>query len=338
MRSIVRAKAPLRISLAGGGTDVSPYPEERGGAVISTTIDKYAYVVLKPQEEGIVVRSIGTDVILESDGCEDLRYDGNLDLVKAVIKHFQPSGGLELLLHSDAPMGAGLGSSSTLVVGIVGAFAHWLRIPFTRYEIAELAYHLEREEVGFRGGRQDQYSATFGGFNFIEFQGEASVVNPLRLPWNILNELHYCLLMVFTGQTRLSPGIIRSQQERYEQRQLDTVTSLDRTKELAYEMKDALLQQRLIEMGELLHEGWEQKKRFTDQITNPYIDSLYDAAREAGAIGGKLLGAGGGGHMLFLCRPDAKHRVAARVTEQGAPPVPFAFDFDGLQTWTVGAD
>jgi len=333
---IVRSKAPLRISFGGGGTDVPPYPEEKGGATLSTTIDKYAYCTLREsQDDSINVKSLDYDIAVKYHVNGELRYDGKLDLVKAAIKVLEVKNGFDLFLHSDAPPGSGLGTSSALVVAIVGAFRHWLSLSLTDYEIAELAHHIEREEVGIKGGKQDQYAATFGGFNFIEFLGKTTVVNPLRIKRGTLNELEYRLMLCYTGATRTSAGIIDDQVSGYVQRKDDVVLALDETKRLASDMKNALLLGKLNEFGLLLHEAWCCKKRFSTKMTEPGIDELYEVARQEGAIGGKLLGAGGGGYLLFLCEFDKKHIVAEKLEEAGGKIVAFTFDLRGMQSWGV---
>jgi len=232
---IVRSKAPLRISFAGGGTDVPPYPQERGGAVLSVTINKYAYASLVPTDEGaITVQSLDYDVVAKYHTEEDLAYNGELDLVKATIRRLAvEKHGLRLFLHSDAPPGSGLGSSSTLVVALVGLFRHWLRQPLTDYQIAELAYQIERVDLGIKGGMQDQYAATFGGVNFIEFYDRAVIVNPLRVSPDRLNELEYSLLLCYTGRSRLSAHIVERQTESYIQKKEEVVRALDAQKEMA---------------------------------------------------------------------------------------------------------
>jgi D-glycero-alpha-D-manno-heptose-7-phosphate kinase len=335
---IVRSKAPLRISFGGGGTDISPYTEERGGAVLSTTIDKYAYCTLVERHDGSInLKSRDYDVAVKYQVDGKVRYDGNLDLVKAAIKVLGVKTGLDLFLHSDAPPGSGLGTSSAMVVALVGACKQWLRLSLTDYEIAELAYRIERYEAGIKGGKQDQYAATFGGFNFIEFLGDKTVVNPLRIKRDTLNELEYRLMLCYTGSTRLSAGIIDNQVKDYIQRKDDLVQALDHTKELAFAMKSALLLGNINEFGLLLHDVWCCKKKFSDKITDPSIDELYEVARQNGAIGGKLLGAGGGGYLLFLCEFDKWHVVAERLEEAGGKIVSFTFDLRGMQSWQVNS-
>jgi len=337
MRTLVRARAPLRISFSGGGTDVSPYFEERGGAVLSTTIDRYAYATVRARRgTGLTVRSLDYGITIRHDIRTRMRYDGNLDLVKAAINRMnirRSGAGIEMCLHSDAPPGSGLGSSSTLVVAALAALARWKRTPMTDYDLAELAYRVERVDLGIRGGKQDQYSAAFGGFNFIEFYRDATIVNPLRLPAATLNELEYNLLLMDTGQTRLSAGIIEKQVRNYTERRRDAVAAMDDLKRITVDMKNALLRGRLPEFGALLHAAWESKKRMARAITTPRIDELYELARKKGALGGKITGAGGGGHMLFYCPFDRKHRVREALEKGGAVAVPFHLESQGAQAW-----
>ena len=332
---IYRAKAPLRISFCGGGTDVSPYPEERGGVVLSTTVDKFAYATLKPRKDDrLRIRSLDYDIVANYDRSH-LEYDGELDLVKAVARNFDLPSGADLFIHSDAPPGTGMGSSSTMCVALVGVFKEWLNLPLTEYEIAELTYRIEREELKIAGGRQDQYAATFGGFNFIEFFKDVTVVNPLRIRPELRNELEYNLLLCYTGQTRLSANIVASQTRAFQEKKKSVVQALDRMKELTHEMKTALLLGELERFGRLLHVAWTEKKHLDEKITSGSIDHLYALARRNGAIGGKILGAGGGGYLLLYVPFTRKQRVTRVLTEAGGEVVPFTFTEGGLATWSV---
>lgn len=341
---IIRSKAPLRISFSGGGTEVSPYKDEYGGVVLSATIEKYAYGSLRPREDRqITVTSLDYDIVAKYNLDEEMIYDGELDLVKAVIKNKALNKGFDrgfdFFLHSDAPPGSGLGSSSTMVVALIGLLKHLQRLPLTNYEIANLAYHIEREDLGIKGGMQDQYAAAFGGFNFMEFgrgPGLSNVVvNPLRIDGDVLNELEYRLLLCYTGRTRLSANIISTQVEAYTKKEAEVLNAMDELKNITIEMKNALLQKRLDDFGRLLHDAWDNKKKMAKQITNTTIDTLYEAARQHGAIGGKILGAGGGGYLLLYCEFNKKHMVAKELEKLGGQVVEFTFDHYGLQTWEV---
>jgi D-glycero-alpha-D-manno-heptose-7-phosphate kinase len=335
---LIRSKAPLRLSFAGGGTDVRPFLEREGGCVLNATINHHAWGSLRPRLDGkIQIESVDFGYSLNLDTRAELVYDGKLDLVKAAIRNLggQESGGFDLFLHSDAPPGSGLGASSTLMVSLVGLLRELKNLPLTDYETAQLAYTIEREHLGIKGGMQDQYAATFGGFNFIEFCRDRVIVNPLRISQDTINELEHNLLLCFTGTTRLSDHIIDDQVKRYEQQDEDTLTGLRHQKELAVEMKNALLRRRLNEFGALLHSAWEFKKRMSPKISNPRIDEMYEEAQRQGALGGKITGAGGGGYMLFYCQFDRKHKVIEALKKMGAIPTEFAFEFHGLQTWRV---
>jgi D-glycero-alpha-D-manno-heptose-7-phosphate kinase len=337
---IIRSKAPLRISFCGGGTDVSPYMEERGGVVLSATIDKYAYGSLRlRQDKSITVQSLDYDIMAKYHVDDELEYDGELDLVKATLKNMNGGNGtgLDFFIHSDAPPGSGLGSSSTMVVALIGLLKHWRRLPLTNYDIAELAYRIERVELGIQGGMQDQYAAVFGGFNFIEFGASAVIVNPLRIDIEVINELQYNLLLCYTGRTRKSANIITTQVKNYVQKNEEVLQAMADMKEITIELKNALLQGRLSEFGFLLHEAWINKKKMAQQITNSNIDRLYETARAHGALGGKILGAGGGGYLLLYCQFDKKHVIAEKLEELGGQVVEFTFDHYGLQTWEVAS-
>jgi D-glycero-alpha-D-manno-heptose-7-phosphate kinase len=334
---IIRSKAPLRISFAGGGTDVSPYADERGGVVLSATIDKYAYASLRPrQDENITVQSLDYDIVAKYHVTDVLEYDGEMDLVKAVLQSFGPrENGFDFFLHTDAPPGSGLGSSSTMVVALIGALKHLHQVPLGGYAMADLAYRIEREDLGIKGGKQDQYAAVFGGFNFMEFGGTSAIVNPLRVDSDTINELQYNLLLCYTGKRRLSAKIIESQVAGYMRGDHDVLGAMDELKALTISMKNALLQGKLDAFGRLLHESWLHKKRMAREISNPEIDKLYETARAHGAIGGKITGAGGGGYLFLYCEFGTKHIIAEALEKLGAEIVDFSFEPRGLQTWEI---
>ena len=334
--AIIRAKTPLRISFAGGGTDVPPYPERYGGCVLNATIDNFAWGSLRPRGDGrIRIEPADLDLEVEFKANEEVRLDGKLDLAKAAVKRLRAldSLGFEIFLHCDAPPGSGLGSSSALVVTLVGLVLEFKGSASEPYALAKLAYSIEREDLKISGGLQDQYAAAFGGFNFMEFDKDRVIVNPLRIRRATLNELEHNLLLCYTGTTRRSDHIIDDQTSRLISNEGDTLNGLQQQKELAVSMKNALLTGKLTNFGDLLHSAWFAKKRMSDRISSPVIDELYEEARKAGAIGGKITGAGGGGYMMFYCEFEKKHKVAARLRAMGTIPTEFAFEEDGLQTW-----
>lgn len=334
---ILRSKAPLRISFGGGGTDVDPYRSLYGGCTLSTTIDKYAYASCRPRKDSVIeVQSLDYNIVAKYDTGQPFIMDGELDLAKAVIselKQKRASRGFDLFMHSDAPPGSGLGSSSTMVVALVSLFKEYYRRPLTSYEVAALAYHIERDVLGLKGGMQDQYGATFGGFNFIEYTGDKVIVNPLRLDPATLHELHYSLILCYTGRTRQSAGIIDNQMQNVEDGDRKAVHATHALRDLCVDMKNALLQGDLASFGNLLHESWLQKKKIANRITNARIDKLYAESRKLGALGGKIVGAGGGGYLLLFVPFDRRHRIKKRLVELNAAPVDFNFDYDGVVTW-----
>ncbi|MEA2273986.1 MAG: D-glycero-alpha-D-manno-heptose-7-phosphate kinase [Solirubrobacteraceae bacterium] len=334
----IRSRAPLRISFAGGGTDVSPFPEREGGLLLNATIDRYAYATLRPRDDdSILIRSLDYGVETDFAVSEPLVLDGKLDLAKAAIRRLAAdlTHGFELVLRSDVPPGSGLGASSAMVVAVIGALKELRGLKVGDYELAELAHSIEREELGMTGGRQDGYAATFGGVNFIELHGDRVSVNPLRLPPDVVSQLERSLLLCFTGMTRESDHIIEDQTARFAASESETVAGLRTQKQLALEIRTVLVEGRLEEFGRLLAESWEAKKRTSPKISNQRIDELYDAARSNGAIGGKLAGAGGGGYLLLYCPDDARDGVRRRMLELGAPVEGLSFEAHGLRSWTV---
>jgi D-glycero-alpha-D-manno-heptose-7-phosphate kinase len=333
----IRARAPLRISFAGGGTDVPPFPATEGGCVLSATIDRYAYGSLVPRaDRTVTIESVDFKTTAEMSLDEEILYDGSLDLIKAAVRRFgrDHTDGYDLVLRSNAPPGSGLGSSSTMMVALTGLLASHYGRALDEYEVARLAHAIEREDLGITGGMQDQYAATFGGFNFIEFTDRV-IVNPLRIRDEIAHELELSLLLCFTGITRDSARVIEDQTRRALASADDTMAGLRAQKELAVAMKAALLTGALQEFGELLGEAWAQKKRMSPLISNARIDELYEIAQKNGALGGKITGAGGGGYILLFCDFTKKHRVIEALEFAGAVITEFAFDTKGLTTWRV---
>ena len=339
---IIRARAPLRIGLAGGGTDVPPYSDIYGGAILNATINMYAYATIEPRADNkIVFNAIDRNERLELESKNFLEIDGKLDLLKGVynriVKMFAKNPlSFTLTTYVDVPPGSGLGSSSTLVVAVVGAFVEWLKLPLGEYDIAKLAYKVERVDLGMAGGKQDQYAATFGGFNFMEFYGDNRViVNPLRIKKEYINELEMNLLLYYTGTSRLSSRIIEEQIKSVKRKQERSVEAMHKLKEQAVWMKEAILRGSLHEIGEILDYGWRYKKQMASGITNSTIDEIYETALKAGATGGKISGAGGGGFMIFYCPGNCRYRVMSALKKFGGIFYRYQFTKHGLETWRV---
>jgi D-glycero-alpha-D-manno-heptose-7-phosphate kinase len=341
MTTHFRAKAPLRVSFAGGGTDVPPFPEREGGCVLSATINRHAFGTLTPRDDQqIVIESLDFGLAVKYGLGKPMAIDGELDLVKApILKLASPeASGFDLFLYSSALPGTGLGSSSCMMVTMIGLLKEFYGLPLAEYEVAQLAYQVERVELGMEGGLQDQYASTFGGFNFIEFDRDRVIVNPLKIKWDTINELEHNLLLCFTGASRTSDRIIADQVARFEGGQEASLDGLRRQKELAVEMKNALLRGQLGDFADLLGTAWEQKKRLSPKISTPLIDEAYEEAVRHGARAGKVMGAGGGGHMLFYCDCRKQHRVVEALEKMGITVSEFAFDFQGLRTWRSNGD
>ena len=336
MNKIFRSRAPLRISFAGGGTDVPPYPQLYGGAIISTTIDRYAYVTLKKNSsQGIRIISHDYNLIEKFSSVSDIKIKGKTSLIRAALSQVGLNNtNIDVIIHADSPPGSGLGSSSAVAVALIGALALLKNKPLSRYQIAQQAVYLERELLGIKGGFQDQYASTFGGFNFIEFSKNITV-NPLRLHNSVLNELLGSMILVDTQMNRLSSRILIRQIKKYEQKDSTTLEQLEKIKHLAFEMKNYLLKGDIWNLGTLLDSYWKFKKLIDTSISNKKIDKFYNSMIKNGALGGKILGAGGGGHMLLLCNPEDREQLLKHVKKSEFETIKFNFDNVGLQTWML---
>jgi D-glycero-alpha-D-manno-heptose-7-phosphate kinase len=339
---IIRSKAPLRLGLAGGGTDVAPYSELYGGTILNATISMYAYATIIPRDDNrIVLNSIDKNENYSYDTALALPIDGKLDLLKGiynrVVRDFSKKPlSFELTTYVDAPPGSGLGTSSTLVVAILGAFAEWLGLPLGEYDLAHLAYEIERIDLRMAGGKQDQYAATFGGVNFMEFSKEDKViVNPLRIHAKYLDELSHNLILYHTETSRLSSIIIEQQSKNVTNRNEKTIEAMHKLKEQAVMMKEALLKGELDKIGEILDFGWQFKKNMAAGITNPLLDDIYSTAIQHGATGGKVSGAGGGGFMFFYCPGITRSNVIDGLKKFGGQAKRYEFTSKGLSTWTL---
>lgn len=343
-RAGVRARAPLRLGLAGGGTDLSPYCDRFGGAVLNATIDRFAFAhISEDPEGGIAFRASDIRAEERYRPGETMASNGPLMLHKAVYRHMTRTclGGEQppmiVSTTTDAPPGSGLGSSSALVVALVEAFRAALDLQMGPYDVARLAWQIERQDLGLAGGRQDQYAAAFGGMNFIEFLADDRVVvNPLRVRRDYLNELESALVICFSGQSRQSAEIISQQVTGLSQAQPEVLDSMHRLKADAHAMKDALLAGDMRQIGRILMRSWEAKKMTASGIATPVVDQLFQLAMAQGAWGGKVSGAGGGGFLMFVTDPENRYRLTSALNEAGGQASAVKFTYDGAEAWRVG--
>jgi D-glycero-alpha-D-manno-heptose-7-phosphate kinase len=338
----VRARAPLRLGLAGGGTDVSPFSNEFGGLVLNVTIGKYANVTVTSRTDGMV-ELIAADRELSWTG----PADETLPLVKGlelhagvynrISKEFGPRAPLSISIatHSEAPPGSGLGSSSTMVVALIQAFREYLTLPLGEYDLARLAYEIERIDLGLAGGKQDQYAAAFGGLNFMEFYGDRVIVNPLRIKAEHRAELESSLVLFFTGVSRESANIISEQVQNVKTGNQDSLRAMHELKSEAVHMKEAILKGDFEALAMAMQRSWEAKKRMANLISNQKINDIYEAAIKEGARAGKVSGAGGGGFMMFIVDPAKRPQVIRCLTEFSASVSTCMFVEHGAHSWRV---
>lgn len=343
MNQIYRARAPLRLGLAGGGTDVSPFSEEQGGFVLNATIDLYAQAILEPRNDGRIIfaaedreEAVNLESIPVLPDVDPLRL--HRGIYNRIVRQFNGGKPLsfKLTTFADAPAGSGLGTSSTMVVCIIQAFSEWLGLGLGEYELAHLAYEIEREELKLAGGKQDQYAAAFGGFNFIEFGPGADrvLVNPLRIKEWLLNELEASTVLFYTGQSRESAKIIEQQIERTKAKSSPSLTAMAALKQDAVSMKEAILRGDLARYAAILRQSWEAKKQLATSVSNPQLDSIYDDAIDAGALAGKISGAGGGGFFMFFVPPSRRMAVLRRLKQHPGEVMNFHFTSIGAQSWS----
>jgi D-glycero-alpha-D-manno-heptose-7-phosphate kinase len=341
-----RARAPLRLGLAGGGTDVSPYCDQYGGAVLNITVDRYAYAFIE-QAVDDKIHFVAQDVNLEEaynpenfspTHCKLPLHAGVAKLMLTKYGQGMPSN-IRVTTYVDAPPGSGLGSSSSLVVALVEVFAAYLSAPLGPYDVAHTAYEIERLHLQLAGGKQDQYAAAFGGVNFVEFLGnDRVIVNPLRVKDAVLQELETSMVVCFSGVSRSSDAIINEQQRRMANETPATIDSLHRLKQDAIDMKQALLHGTIGTVADILNRSWQAKKLLAPGISTSTIDTLYDVACNAGARGGKVSGAGGGGFMMFIVPPSRRVAVIGALNNAGAQAGSVHFVHDGSRAWTYQHD
>lgn len=339
---IVRSKAPLRLGLAGGGSDVSPYSDMYGGLVLNATINLYAYCTIEEREDGfITVEAYDADCHEAYPVAAEMPIDGRASLLKGVYNRVVKDFGIEprafkITTYNDAPAGSGLGTSSTMVVCILKCFVEWLNLPLGDYEISRLAYEIERKDLGLSGGKQDQYAAAFGGFNYMEFlKDDMVIVNPLKIKRWIVDELEASMLLYFTGKSRSSAAIIEQQRANTSQGENDAVAAMHLIKQSAVDMKLAILKGDIDGFADVIREGWENKKRMANGITNPIIQEAMDTAMAAGAKAGKVSGAGGGGFIIFVVEPTRKKEVEQALKKLNGFIMPFQFTDGGAHGWKI---
>lgn len=349
---IIRSRAPVRIDFAGGWTDVALFAQEEPGAVVNAAINLYSYVTVKKlpskrveskaygyqhyqtvEDKMVKIYSADFDVYQEAEDIKKLEYNGNIDLSKAALKTFNIDCGVEIITRSNAPAGSGLGTSAAMGVALVGALSCLNCTSLLPYELAEMASFIEREELGIRGGKQDQYASALGGLNFMEFYGEDVKYSSMRLNPRVQYELEKSLVLCYTGKSRLSGDIHLKVANAYLGGDNNTRTALSNLKRIARDTKSVLLEGDLQSFGKPLDENWQNQKLLHPATTNSQMDRIFEIAYSAGTLGGKASGAGGGGCLFFYCIPDKEHLVRKQLENAGVEIIDFNFDFDGLQIW-----
>ena len=330
------------MGLAGGGSDVSPYSDMYGGLILNATINLYAYCTIEETDDNMItIESYDGDCYESYPLCQQLEIDGKASLLKGsynrVLHDFHvPLKACKITTYNDAPAGSGLGTSSTMVVAILKAFVEWHSLPLGDYEIARLAYEIERKDLQLSGGKQDQYAAAFGGFNYMEFlENDMVIVNPLKVKRWIVDELESSIVMYFTGRSRSSAAIIDQQKKNTTGGVTKSVEAMHRIKQGAIDMKLALLKGDMKEFARILGQGWEDKKKMADAITNPMIEEAFTVATKAGALAGKVSGAGGGGFIMFFVEPTKKKAVTEALKKLDGFTVHFNFTDGGAHGWKI---
>ena len=331
-----RGRAPVRISFGGGGSDLTHYfSDNNSGAVINTTISLYSHATLHVRSDNrIVIHSLDLGETLQAEDLQSaLSRSGRFGLIQALLKAINPDFGFELNIHSDFPMNSGLGGSAVVSAAILGCFNQLRRDQWDLYELSEIAYQAERHHLGIAGGWQDQYATVFGGFNFMEFRMDQNIIHPLRIHPDTLLELEESLVLCDTGIAHDSSEIHTDQRKQMASSQIKEL--VEANVRLSYEMRNNLLRGRLLEFGQLLDKAWQFKRQLSEKISSPHLDRIYHAAKVHGAVGGKLLGAGGGGFFLFYVPPFFKHQLISYLDSAGLKVRPFGFEAEGLKSWRV---
>ncbi len=334
---IIRSKAPFRVSFGGGGTDMAPYCVDHGGCVISTTIDRHVFINLTPREDRkIRVYSVNYQKELLFD-IGDKDYNREFEIFKGIINVLDVKDGFDIINYSELPAGSGMGGSSTLSVALIGAFNEYYNLGLSTHEIAQKAYNVERIELGQKGGYQDQFAAAYGGFNFIEFTQETRVT-PIKTNQDMINELQYGLILCYVGGSHFSSDIQDEVLKGYVIEKKSYMEAMQDLKDVAHAMKEVMESnslENIHEFGNLLHKGWLAKKSLSTKISNKNIENFYLISRKFGVLGGKLLGAGGGGHLLLFSEPSRRFKVIQELEKIGGKIVNFHFNPKGLEIWKI---
>ncbi len=334
-RTYARARSPVRISFGGGGSDLTHFFAGEDGAVINTTISLYSHATLRIRDDKeVIIHSQDLGESLRAQSLQGiLKNKGKFGLILALLRTVNPDFGFELYISSDFPMNSGLGGSAVVSAAVLGCFNQFRQDRWDLHELAELAFQAERLYLGVSGGWQDQYATVFGGFNFMEFRMDQNIVHPLRIHPDILLELEESLILCHTGAPHSSGDIHRDQHEQMQQ--LDIRQKVQSNVELTYQIRNHLLRGRLLQFGLCLHEAWQFKRQFSRKISNNWLDQIYESALDHGAIGGKLLGAGGGGFFLFYVPPFRKHELIDSLEAKELTICPFRFEQEGLRAWSA---
>jgi D-glycero-alpha-D-manno-heptose-7-phosphate kinase len=349
--SLIRSRAPVRIDFAGGWTDVASFCRETPGYVVNAAINLYSFVTICEElsldphghpllrergaypQRGITLYSSDFDTYIHAETIRELEYDGNIDLVKAAVRQLDVEKGFALITQSSAPPGSGLGTSASMGVALLSAVYRFARQYKLGYELAEEASRIERDELGIRGGKQDHYASALGAVQFMEFNGEEVRASNMNLSRAVILELEKNLVLCYTGQSRLSGDVHARVSERFDAGDIETVGAIESMKSIAMRMKEDLLAENLDHFAALLNQNWAQQKKLHPSVSNPTIEKIFDTALANGAIGGKACGAGGGGCVLFYCRPEREHQVRRALQQEGATIIDFNLDLFGAESW-----
>lgn len=352
---IIRSKAPLRIGLAGGGTDLESYSSKFGGAVLNAAIGMFAYCTIIPTNDGkIKINSFDNNNSMEVESTPFLKTEGDklilhCGVYNRIVKDYNGGKPLSFIMSTsnDAPVGSGLGTSSTMVVAIIKAFDRWLGLNLDDYTLAKLAYDIERKDLALAGGKQDQYAAVFGGFNFMEFrQNGLSIVNTLRLERSYINELESSLILYYGGKSRssanqqlvLTKNIISKQIEGTENKKSATIDAMQNLKENAFKMKDCLLTGDMEGVAQCLRDGWEEKKKTSSIVSNKELEKTINFAMANGAEAVKVSGAGGGGFLLVYCNPINRQGLINEMSKLPGKIFPVNFNKRGAEGWVINQE